>query len=297
MSERGRLLLLLAPYCVGLVVLVALPAAVTAGLALTEYDLLRSPRFVGFDNFRELWRDDVFARAVRNSLGFAAWGVPLRILAALGLALLLHRRFTGAAPARAAVVTPTIVPEIAYGLLWLWLLNPLYGPINLLLDAGGDPERTVWGARLPQWFTDPSHARAGIVLMSLFTIGEGFVLLLVARRAVPRSFYESAAVDGGSATAVFMRITLPLMAPVLVLLFCRDTIFSLQATFVPALVVTDGGPSPYATTYVPLFVYREAFEYLRYGYAAAATLVMFAATAAVVRVQWRLARRWRIALD
>ena len=81
------------------------------------------------------------------------------------------------------------------------------------------------------------------------------------------------------------------------LLFCRDTIFSLQATFVPALVVTDGGPPPYATTYVPLFVYREAFEYLRYGYAAAATLVMFAATAAVVLVQWRLARRWRIALD
>ena len=83
------------------------------------------------------------------------------------------------------------------------------------------------------------------------------------------------------------------MAPILLLLFARDTIFSLQATFVPALVVTDGGPPPYATTYVPLFVYRNAFEYLRYGYAAAATLVMFALTALIVLAQWRIVRRWR----
>ena len=119
----------------------------------------------------------------------------------------------------------------------------------------------------------------GIVLMSLFVIGEGFVVLLVARRSVPRELYELAAVEGGSAFAVFRRLTLPLMAPVLILLFCRDVIFSLQATFVPALVVTDGGPAPYATTYVPLFVYRNAFEYLRYGYASSAVVVMFVLTA------------------
>jgi multiple sugar transport system permease protein len=83
------------------------------------------------------------------------------------------------------------------------------------------------------------------------------------------------------------------MAPILLLLFARDTIFSLQATFVPALVVTDGGPPPYATTYVPLFVYRNAFEYLRYGYAAAATLTMFVLTALIVLAQWRIVRRWR----
>ena len=85
------------------------------------------------------------------------------------------------------------------------------------------------------------------------------------------------------------------MTPVLLLLLARDTIFSFQATFVPALVVTEGGPPPYSTTYVPLFVYQTAFEYLRYGYAAAATLTMFVLTAAVVYVQWRIIRRWRTA--
>ena len=293
MSERARLWLLLAPYLLGLAVLVALPAAVTFSLALTDYDLIGRPAFVGLDNFRELWGDPVFERALRNSLHFAAWSVPLRLLAALGLALLLHRRFRGSVAARASAVVPTVMPEVAYGLLWLWLLNPLYGPINLLLDWGGDPERTIWGGGLPQWFTDPDHARMGIVLMSLFTVGEGFVVLLVARKAVPRELYELAELEGGSALAVLRRLTLPLMAPVMILLFCRDTIFSLQATFVPALIVTDGGPAPYATTYVPLFVYRNAFEYLRYGYAASAVVIMFALTAAIVVVQWRVLRRWQ----
>jgi multiple sugar transport system permease protein len=73
----------------------------------------------------------------------------------------------------------------------------------------------------------------------------------------------------------------------------RDTILTFQLNFVPALIVTEGGPPPYATTYLPLFVYREGFEYLRYGYAAAATVVMFGLTAVVVALQWRVLRRWR----
>jgi multiple sugar transport system permease protein len=86
------------------------------------------------------------------------------------------------------------------------------------------------------------------------------------------------------------------MAPMLVLLAFRDTIFSFQASFVPALLITDGGPPPYATTYLPIFVYTNAFEYLRYGYAAAAILVMFALTALIVFLQWRIVKRWRHAL-
>ena len=298
MTERRQLALMLAPYLLGLTALVALPAAVTFGLALTEYDLLRPPRFLGLDNFRELWGDDVFRIAVRNSLVFAVVAVPLRLGAALGLALLLHRRFTGVGPARSAAVLPTVIPDIAYGLVWLWLLNPLYGPINLLLTWRGDgPGLTAWGVQAPQWLTHPNDARAAIIIMSLFTIGEGFVILLVTRQGLPAELYDLAALEDATAWGIFRRVTLPLMAPILLLLLARDTIFSLQATFVPALVVTDGGPPPYATTYVPLFVYRNAFEYLRYGYAAAATLVMFGLTALIVFAQWRIARRWHRRFD
>jgi multiple sugar transport system permease protein len=92
---------------------------------------------------------------------------------------------------------------------------------------------------------------------------------------------------------MFWRVTLPLMAPTLLLLMFRDTIFSFQANFVPALIVTGGGPAPYATTYLPLFIYRNGFEYLRYGYAAAATLTMFGITALIVYLQYRIVKRWR----
>ena len=91
--------------------------------------------------------------------------------------------------------------------------------------------------------------------------------------------YELAAIEDATGWDVLRRITLPLMAPVLVLLLLRDAILSLQFSFVPALVVTEGGPPPYATTSLSLFVYRNAFEYLRYGYAAAGTAVMLAAHA------------------
>ena len=291
-SERRQLALMLAPFVVGLTALVAAPAVVTFALSLTEYDLIQQPRWIGLGNFRELVEDEVFRTALVNSLVFAAIAVPLRVLAALGLALLLHRRSVGVGPARAAAVLPTVVPDVAYGLIWLWLFNPLYGPINVLLRSGGDNGLTIFGRLPPQWLTDPNDARAAIILMSLFTIGEGFILLLVARQTIPGELYELAAVEDATWWDVFRRVTLPLIAPVLILLFLRDWILSFQLNFVPALIVTDGGPPPYATTYLPLFVYRTGFEYLRYGYAAAATLVMLGLTAIVVLLQLRIFRLW-----
>ena len=279
---------MLAPYLAGLAILVALPTLVSFALALYEYDLIRSPRFVGLDNFRELVRDDVFQTSLRNSLMFALFAVPLRLAGALGLALLLHKRFSGVAAYRGAGYLPTIVPDVAYALLWLWLLNPLYGPLNLTLEALGGPT--------PRWLTDPRDAQWAIIIMSLFQIGEGFLIALAVRQGLPGELYELSALEGAKPWYVFGRVTLPLMAPALVLLLFRDTIYSFQFNFVPALIVTEGGPPPYATTYLPLFVYRNGFEYLRYGYASAAVLVMFALTALIVYAQYRIVKRWRHAL-
>jgi multiple sugar transport system permease protein len=122
-----------------------------------------------------------------------------------------------------------------------------------------------------------------------------FFILLVVRQSLPQDVYELAAVEDATGWDVLRRVTLPLLAPVLALLLLRDSILSLQLNFVPALVVTDGGPPPYATTYLSLFVYRNGFEYLRYGYAAAATAVMLLLTLLLIWVQWRLVRRLRAA--
>jgi multiple sugar transport system permease protein len=293
MNERRQAALMVMPYLVGLGLLVLGPAAVTVGLAFAEYDLVRPLRWIGFGNFLELGRDEAFRSALANSLAFAAIAVPLRLIIALGLALLLYRRGALVPTARTTAVLPMAVPEMAYGLLWLWLLNPFYGPINQFLRVGGENGRTVFGGLPPQWLTNPTHARAGIILMSLFTVGEMFVVLLAARQALPPSVFELAAVENASGWHILRHVTLPLMAPVIVLLLLRDTIASFQVSFVPALVVTEGGPPPYATTYLPLFIYRNAFEYVRYGYAAAATVAMLALTVIAVLVEWRVIRRYR----
>ena len=276
---------MLLPYAIGIGVLVLLPAIFTFGMSFYEYDLIRPGDFIGLSNFTELARDEVFWIAVVNSLGFVAAAVPLRLLGALGLALLLHKRFRGVGAYRTAAYLPTVVPDVAYALLWLWLLNPLFGPLNLVLDAVGLPTFN--------WLVTPEASRAGIVIMSLFTIGEGFLVAMATRQQIPEELYEISAIEGAGRWNIFRRVTFPMMAPTLLLLLLRDTIFSFQVTFVPALLVTGGGPAPYGTTYLPLFIYRNAFEFLRYGYAAAATVIMFLMTFVIIEVQARIARRWR----
>ena len=285
--ERRGLRWMMLPFLVGVLTLVAIPFVATIALAFTDYDLIRSPRLVGLGNFRALLDDEVFRIALGNSLLFAAAAVPLRLLGATALALLL-RRGRGSGISRGAIVLPVAVPDVAIALVWLWVFNPLYGPLNLGLEALGLPS--------PAWLSEAGSAQWMLILISVFQLGEGFLLALAARASVPPVLEEVAAVEGAGAFMTFRRVLLPIMLPALLLLAIRDTVWSFQATFVPALLVTDGGPPPYATTTLPLFAYRNAFEYLRYGYAAAVSVAMFVLTLAVVWLEIRIVARWRRAL-
>jgi multiple sugar transport system permease protein len=273
------------PYLAGLALMIAIPMTAAFALAFTDYSGLQSPRFTGVDNFTRLLGDASFWRAAGNSLVYAVISVPLRVGGALAFALLLHQRRMGAGAARSIAYMPTVVPDVAYALLWLWLLNPLYGPLPLAVEEVG--------LTSPQWLTDPWAARVAVPVMGAFQIGEGFVIAIAARRLIPTPLYEAAAVEGAKAWFSFTRITLPLMAPVLALLALRDVVYSLQVNFIPALILTDGGPRN-ATTYLPVYVYRAAFRYFRLGYASTMALAMFVLTAVIVVIQYRLAKRWRL---
>ena len=269
-------------YLAGLGFLVAVPLAGAIALAFTEFSGIGTPRYTGLGNFTRLWSDPAFWRSLGNSLVFVAISVPLRLAAAVAFALLLHRRSRGATPGRIAAYLPTVVPDVAYALLWLWLLNPLYGPLAIAAEGVG----------IDEVLTDPWGARIAVAVMGAFQIGEAFIVALAARRTIPEQLYEAAAVDGASAWFTFRKVTLPLMAPILTLLALRDVVLSFQINFTPALLVTEGGPR-YATTYLPLYAYRQAFRYFKLGYASAMTLTMFVLTAVIVYVQYRLIRRWR----
>ena len=236
------------------------------------------PRFVGLDHVREALDDDALHRALRATGLLVALVVPTRLLLVLPLALLLagprpgrRSRLTGRLArgwGRVAAVAPSVVPESAWALLWLWLLNPVNGPVALALGQGTG------------LLTEPGPTRLGVAAMLALQLGESFIVLLAARAALPRAVMEAAAVEGASSSYVVRRVTLPLLAPVIGFLVLRDTVLVATAVFVPILVLTDGGPRE-ATT-LPVLLYRQGFVYGDLGYVSAVSVLVLLATALVV---------------
>jgi len=275
---------MLLPYLVGLTALVLVPSALALGLAFTRFDALTPPTWVGLANFVRMSNDRLFWLALSNTLLYLLLAVPLRIGGALLMALLFKPQRPGASLARAAIYLPAVIPDIAYALIWLISFNPLYGPVNLLLGTLHLPT--------PAWTVEPWPALWALVLMATWQLGESFVILLASARGIPEELYAASALDGANTWSHFRYITLPLLAPTLLLLTARDLIISLQANFVPSLIVTKGGPGN-ATLFIPLYTYWLAFDDLRFGYAAAVVWTLYLFTIVIVAGQALLVRRWQ----
>lgn len=261
---------LLTPISLGGLLLIVLPLIGTIALAFMDFNAIEPPTFSGLDNLRAIIADPIFRTALFNTLIFVAVAVPVRLVVATGAALLLAPRRRGAGLGRALVYLPTVIPEVAYGILWLWMVNPISGPFASIL--GSSLTTTAWGAR-------------GLILILVtFQIGEAFLVALVARRDIPPTYHEQAAVDGAGPWFTVRHVTLPIMRPVLGLLAARDVVLAFQLSFVPAYLLTEGGPF-YATTTLPLHAYRTGFEYLRFGTSSAITLVALLGTLVMLGVQ------------
>jgi multiple sugar transport system permease protein len=286
-GERRQLALMLAPYVLGALLLFVVPAVFSLSLALTDADLLTTTRFIGLDNFRELAADEIFAGVLWRSALFVAIAVPLRLAVAVGLALLLQARARAVGAGRTAAFLPSVVPDAAWAAVWLFLLNPVYGPVNWLLG--------LIGIAPVSWFSNGTAAFFAIVFMLAFTIGEAFIVALAARQELPAELYSVARLEGARPWFVLRTVTLPLMAPVLALLATRDVAVSLQATFTATYLLTDGGPDR-ATLLLPIYSFDMGFELLRYGYASAMMLLGFLACLALGFAQYLVVRRWKLYL-
>jgi len=177
------------------------------------------------------------------------------------------------------------MPDTAQALLWLAIFNPLWGPLNGLLP--------LFGFRPDAWLIEPAPARAALAISLCWSVGEGVLLLLAARRAVPRALYEAAALDGAGPLASFANITWPLLRPFQLILLCRDIVIVLGGSLTAATLITRGGPY-YATAYLPYWAYRQLTEFGQIGYAATLSLVLFAVATAPIAVLVWLSRRWLV---
>lgn len=255
-THIARLLLL--PYLLITGLLVVIPALGTFALAFMRYNAIQPPQWVGLQNFVKLVQSPLVAQSLRSSFIFLLAAVPLRLMIALVSALMLQN--AAYRSYRTAALLPLFVPESAYALLWLWILNPLYGPLNGLLRLFGLPPLN--------WLAEPALAIAAIVLMLTFQFGEGFLIAFSGLQTIPVDLYEAAKVDGASRRQTLRYITLPLLMPWLLLILFRDLLVSLQGTFTPSFILTYGGPY-YATTFVPLLIYELSFDLLDLGMGAA----------------------------
>ncbi|MCA9992144.1 MAG: sugar ABC transporter permease [Ardenticatenaceae bacterium] len=282
-SYHTQLRLFLLPYLAGSLILVILPALATFAVAFTEYNAVQPPRWVGLANFAKLYNSALVRISLRSTVTFLLAAIPLRIVGALCLALLLQSRRRGFGLGRAAIYLPTVIPEVAYAIIWLWVFNPLYGPLNKLL--------ALLGIFNVNWLAEPGTAQLAIIIMVLFTIGEGFVVMLAGLQNIPRAYFEAATADGATPWQAFWRITFPLILPWLLLLSFRDLIISMQNTFTPSFVMTYGGPY-YATTYVPLLIYELAFDFFDFGMAAAALIITYLLLLMLIAGVLNIVRGW-----
>lgn len=285
LSYERRLRLLLLPYQIGIVVLFVIPALLAFAIAFFRYDGLSAPQFSGALNFLLVYTDELFTLSVQNSLAFVILPVPLRVLGAFLLARLLlrHGRFLNWI--RGAIYLPSVIPGAVYALVWLWVLNPLYGPLNLLLAAVG--------LAPPNWLADVQWAKPGIVLALLWQIGEGFIVSLAALHDIPAELEDAAKVDGAGAWGVLWYIMLPLVAPILLLLMFRDAVLLLHESFTTIWMMTQGGPY-YASYTLPLFIYEQGFDLLSFGTAGAALWILYLLVGLIVVLLYLVARQWNV---
>mgnify|MGYP001252749641 CR=1 FL=1 len=280
-----KLRLLLFPYFIGIFLLVIVPSIISFFLAFFFYDGISSPVWAKSLNFILAYTDELFSLSVRNSLALVILPVPMRVMGMFLMAYLMRGKGTMIKWLRPYIYIPTIIPPVAYSLAWLWILNPMFGPINLILKATG--------LYTPGWFADPLWAKPALVIMSFWQIGEGFLVSLAALQDVPAELEEAARLDGASSWQFLWRILLPLMSPILLILAFRDATLTLQDSLTTILITTGGGPY-YSTFTLPLFIYEQAFDLLSFGTASAIMWALYLITGLFIFVLYFIARQWDI---
>ncbi len=292
--------MLMSPWLVGFSVFFGYPLVMSAYLSLNHYDLLSPPRWVGLANYRYLFfTDPQVGAAIKNTLWMIAVLVPLQVLFALGVALMLARARRGIGIFRTIFYLPALTPPVAATLGFVYILNPVTGPVNNILKH--------IGINGPLWFQDPSWAKPSLVILGLWGVGNTMVIFLAAVLDVPEHLYESAELDGANWRQRLRWVTLPTISPVILFAVILGVIQGLQY-FTQAYVagnIASGQASQAAdvssvgfgypensTLFYPVLLYQHGFSDFQMGYASAMAMLLLAVSFAVTLVIVLNSRRW-----
>jgi len=285
---RGRealtFYLFITPWIIGFVLFIVGPIIASLGLSFTDYDIMLPPALVGLGNYQEIFADPLFYTSLYNTFYIVILAVPLSMMAAFGLAMLLNQKVGMMAGYRTAYFIPSIVPAVASAALWLYLLQPKWGLVNGFLESFGIPG--------PGWLASEVWAKPAIILILIWGAGGTMIIYLAGLQDIPVSLYEAAEIDGANDWAKFRHVTLPLMTPVIFFTLILGVIATFQI-FSQIFVLTDGmgGPQNSTLVYV-MYLYRNAFNFFRMGYASAMAWILFVLIVVLTWAQFKWASRW-----
>ena len=290
-AQRSELLWALAfmsPWIIGFIVFTAGPMLWSLVLSFTNYDpVAASGDFVGLQNYERMLRDRRVGQALFNTLYFTVLYVPASMALGLLLASMLNRiggRLAGVF--RTLFYVPNVTPAVAVGALFLLILANPSGLVNQALAAVG-----IEG---PSWLNDPAWVKNGVVLMMLWSIGGTVIIYFAALRNVPAELYDAALIDGAGGWGRFRYVTLPMISGAVFFTFIINTVASLQLfseVYTMFFGSRTGTPQDAVLFYV-IYLFRQAFEFFKLGYASALAWLLFLVIAVITAIQFRVSRRF-----
>jgi multiple sugar transport system permease protein len=300
--EVGAALMFASPWMLGFLVLVGGPIVFSIVYSFCAYDVLSPARYVGFQNYKLLLADSDFYASLGRT-AFMLLRIPLMMGVSLAIALLLNRAVRALGLYRAAFYLPAIMPLVAASLMWWWLFNPAEGGLNGVLRWIFDTAPAHWMEQLiswvrgspwrfpmPQWIYDERWSKPSLILMNVWQAGGGMIIWLAGLQSIPPQLYEAANIDGANAWQRFRTITLPMLSPYILFNAIIGLIGTMQI-FQEAYIMTQGGPAD-STMFYAYYLFRQAFQFFRMGYASALAWILFVVVLALTLLQLWLSKRW-----
>ncbi|HZG77274.1 MAG TPA: sugar ABC transporter permease [Paenibacillus sp.] len=272
----------MSPAIIGLIVFTLGPILFSAYISFTDYDILSSPVWVGFQNYAELFQDKFFWHSMKITFIYAGISVPLGLVVALLLAMLLNQSLKGIYLFRVIYYLPAVISGVAVALLWKWVFNPEFGLLNWFLG--------LFGIDGPAWIFSEDWALPSLILMSLWSVGGSMLIYLAGLQGIPTELYEAAEIDGANRFRKFVSVTIPMLSPVIFFNLVMGIIGSIQV-FTEGYVMTAGGPNN-STLFAVLYLYRQAFNYFSMGYASAFAWVLFLVILLLTLLVFRSSPMW-----
>lgn len=271
-------LIFLLPALLGTLIFIVIPVICSFGLSFVQWDLLNPIKFVGFENYREIFHDGLFYKILGNTIVFALSTSFLGVIIPLILASILNTKIRGSEFFKGAYFLPFITPMVVVGVVWAWIFDPNIGLLNQMLHLHLN------------WLYNSKLAMPALIVVSVWKlIGYNMIIFLSSLSAISQSLFEAAKIDGANSFQIFKNVTIPMLSPTIFFVVIITAISSFQV-FDLIYLMTQGGPFD-STNVLVYAIYKNAFEYFNVGKASAIAYVLFVIILVLTLIQWSLRKK------